>query len=40
MDPTRLHHAPHPLAPGSQTACYSPWLKVWVLIRDQRQGAR
>ena len=33
MDPARLPHAPHPLAPGSQTACYSPWLKVRVLMR-------
>jgi hypothetical protein len=33
MDPTRLPHAPHPLAPDSQTGCYSPWLKVRVLIR-------
>ena len=32
MDPTRLPHAPHPLAPDSQTACYSSWLKVRVLI--------
>jgi hypothetical protein len=33
MDPTRLPHAPYPIAPGSQTACYSSWLKVRVLIR-------
>ncbi|MBF8262105.1 MAG: hypothetical protein HW376_1634 [candidate division NC10 bacterium] len=33
MEPTRLPHAPHPLAPDAQTACYSPWLKVRVLIR-------
>jgi hypothetical protein len=33
MDPTRLPHAPHPLAPDAQTACYSPWLKARVLIR-------
>ena len=33
MDPTRLPHAPYPIASGSQTACYSPWLKVRVLIR-------
>ncbi len=34
MDPTRLPEIPHPLAPNSQTACYSPWLKVRVLIRS------
>jgi len=33
MDPIRLPHAPYPLAPDSQTACYSPWLKVRVLLR-------
>jgi hypothetical protein len=33
MDPTRLPHAPYPLAPNSQTACCSPWLKARVLIR-------
>jgi hypothetical protein len=33
MDPTRMPQVPHPLAPDSQTACYSPWLKVCVLIR-------
>jgi hypothetical protein len=33
MNPTRLLYALHPLAPDSQTACYSPWLKVRVLIR-------
>jgi hypothetical protein len=33
MDPARLPHAPHPLTPDSQTACYSPWLKLRVLIR-------
>lgn len=33
MDPTRLPHAPYPLAPDSQTACYSRWLKVRVRIR-------
>ncbi len=27
MDPTRLPHVPHALAPGSQTTCYLPWLK-------------
>ncbi len=26
-------HAPYPLAPASQTACYLPWLKARVLIR-------
>ena len=30
---TRLPHAPHRLAPDSQTACHSAWLKVRVLIR-------
>jgi hypothetical protein len=33
MDPARLLPAPPPPAPNSQTACYSPWLKVRVLIR-------
>jgi hypothetical protein len=33
MDPARFPHAPYPLAPDSQTACYSPWLKARVLIR-------
>jgi hypothetical protein len=33
MDPTRLPHAPHPLAPGAQTACYLAWLKVSVALR-------
>ena len=33
MDPTRWTHAPHPLAPDSQTACYLPWLKVSVAPR-------
>ena len=33
MDSTRLPHVPHAIAPDSQTACYSPWLKVRVLIR-------
>jgi hypothetical protein len=33
MDPIRFPHAPHSIAPASQTACYSPWLKVRVLIR-------
>jgi hypothetical protein len=28
MDPTRLPQVPHSLAPGSQTVCYLPWLKV------------
>jgi hypothetical protein len=32
MDPTRLPHAPYPLAPDSQTACYLPWLKVSVAL--------
>jgi hypothetical protein len=32
MDPTRLPHAPHSLAPGAQTACYLPWLKVSVAL--------
>ena len=33
MDPARLPHAPYPLAPGSQIACYLPWLKVSVALR-------
>jgi hypothetical protein len=33
MVPTPLRHAPYPLAPDSQTACYSPWLKVRVAVR-------
>jgi hypothetical protein len=33
MDPTRLSHAPHPFAPGPQTTCYLPWLKVSVALR-------
>jgi hypothetical protein len=33
MDPARFSHAAHPLAPDSQIAGYSPWLKAWVLIR-------
>ena len=32
VDPT-TNHLRYPLAPNSQTACYSPWLKVRVLIR-------
>ncbi len=27
MDPARLPHAPYPLAPDSQSACFVPWLK-------------
>ncbi len=34
MDPTRLPQALYPLALDSQSACYSPWLKVRVLIRS------
>jgi len=34
MDP--LFQAPHPLAPGSQTAYYLPWLKVAVALRYGR----
>ena len=34
MDPALLPHAPYPLAPGSQTACYLPWLKVSVALRS------
>ena len=30
MDP--LPHVPCPLAPGSQRACYHPWLKVSVAL--------
>ncbi len=33
MDPARLPHTPHPLAPGPLTACYLPWLKVSVALR-------
>jgi len=35
MEPTNPTTSPlrYPLAPNSQTACYSPWLKVRVLIR-------
>ncbi len=33
MDPIPLPHAPYSLSPDSQTACYSPWLKVRLLIR-------
>ncbi len=31
-DPT-TSHLRYPLAPNSRTACYSPWLKVRVLLR-------
>jgi hypothetical protein len=31
VDP--LPHAPYPLAPSSQRACYLPWLKVAVALR-------
>ncbi len=34
MDPTPSPHAPNPIAPGSQTACYLPWLKVSVALRN------
>ena len=33
MDPARLPNASYSLAPDSQAACYSPWLKVRVPIR-------
>ncbi len=33
MDPIRSPETRVPLAPDAQTACYSPWLKVRVLIR-------
>ena len=33
MDPARFSHAPYSLAPGLQTVCYLPWLKVSVLLR-------
>jgi hypothetical protein len=36
IDPTRLPHVPHSLAPGSQTVCYLPWLKVSVALRYVR----
>lgn len=34
MDPSS--QAPYPLAPGSQTVWYSPWLKVSVALRYVR----
>jgi hypothetical protein len=34
MDP--LPHVPYSLAPGSQTVCYLPWLKVSVALRYVR----
>ncbi len=40
MDPIRSPEIPHPLAPNSQTACYSPWLKVRVLIRSIARRTR
>ena len=33
MDAARLPDTPHPPAPDSQIASYSPWLKARVLIR-------
>jgi hypothetical protein len=35
MDPADPggHAVPHILPPGSQTACYLPWLKVSVALR-------
>jgi hypothetical protein len=33
MDPARLRHVPHSLAPGPETACYLPRLKVSVALR-------
>jgi len=36
MDPTRRLHVPHSLAPGSETVCYLPWLKVSVALRYVR----
>jgi hypothetical protein len=36
MDPARLTHVPHSLAPGSQMTCYLPWLKVSVVLRCVR----
>jgi len=29
----RIPYTPHPLAPGPQTTCYLPWLKVSVAFR-------
>jgi len=31
-----LPQVPHSLAPGSQTVCYLPWLKVSVALRYVR----
>jgi hypothetical protein len=31
-----LPHVPHSLAPGSQTVCHLPWLKVSVALRYVR----
>ena len=36
IDPSPRPHLPHSLAPGSQTVCYLPWLKVSVALRDVR----
>jgi len=38
MDP--VPRVPHPLAPGSQTVCYFPWLKVSVALRSVRAFPR
>jgi len=35
MEPTRLSYALHPLAPDAQTACYSLWLRVRMLIERE-----
>jgi hypothetical protein len=36
IDPSQLPHLPHSLAPGSQTGCYLPRLKVSVALRYVR----
>ena len=35
-----LPHVPHSLAPGSQTVCYLPWLKISVALRYVRTFPR
>jgi len=40
MDLSRLPHAPPPLALGSQTACYSPWINLverWFAALTEKQ---
>ena len=36
MERSRSPHVPHSLAPGSQSVCYLPWLKVSVALRYVR----